>query len=457
LIHLCVNEEVASMTPTRYSRTAMLLHWGIAAALAFQMGLGEAFDDVAKGKAMFDLAQFHKSIGITILLLSLIRLGVRFTKPRPAAVGDSGWAARLAGVTHFGLYAFMILAPLSGWIMISASKSSIPTYLFSAIPWPDFPFVSALGEAAKHNVHEVSETAHAIIAKLGLALFLLHVIGALRHQFLLKQPMIERMVPTPRNLSPLIGSGLIALLAATAFALLSWGLMPNVSPAANAALVSSAPAPVPAAAPAIPPDAALVPPTVAEPVKPETPAAEPLKAEEAAKVDPDAIAAGTTPVWTLAPGGRLGWTSSWSGAGINGSFGRWTSDIRFNPAALDKSKISVTVDLASVTSGDGERDSTLKSDDFFSTASHPKAVWTSGRIRSLGGNRYSADGSLSLRGVSRAVPLSFTLDLAGRDAKVSGGGTLNRTDFGVGQGDYAKTDEIPGPVAISFNFRAKRG
>ncbi len=451
------------MTPTRYSRTAMLLHWGIAAALAFQMGLGEAFDDVAKGKAMFDLAQFHKSIGITILLLSLIRLGVRFTKPRPAAVGDSGWAARLAGVTHFGLYAFMILAPLSGWIMISASKSSIPTYLFSAIPWPNFPFVSALGEAAKHNVHEVSETAHAIIAKLGLALFVLHVIGALRHQFLLKQPMIERMVPTPRTLSPLIGSGLIALLAAAAFALLGWGLMPNVSPSANAALVSSAAAPGPAAAPgqaaalAVPPDAALAPPLVADGIKPETPAADPAKAEEPAKVDPDAIAAGTTPVWTLMPGGRLGWTSSWSGAAINGSFARWTSDIRFNPAALDKSKISVTVDLASVASGDGERDSTLKSDDFFSIAAHPKAVWTSGRIRSLGGNRYSADGSLSLRGVSRAMPLSFTLDLTGKDAKVSGGGTLNRTDFGVGQGDYAKTDEIPGPVSISFNFRAKRG
>jgi cytochrome b561/polyisoprenoid-binding protein YceI len=452
------------MTSVRYSRTAMLLHWGIAAALAFQMGLGEAFESTAKGKAMFDLAQFHKSIGITILLLSLIRLAVRFVKPRPAAVGDAGWAARLAGVTHFGLYAFMILAPLSGWIMISASKSTIPTYLFSTIPWPDFPFVAGLAEGAKHNVHEISETAHAIIAKLGLVLFLLHVVGALRHQYLLKQPMIERMVPTSRNLSPIFGSSLIVALAAAAFALLVWGQMPGVSPAANAALVSSVapPAPLLGSAPGLVPATPLVvpPPPAADPAKAVVTSgavtADSAKATVTMTADRDAIPAGTAPVWTLAPGGRLGWTSSWSGAGINGSFSRWSSDIRFNPAALDKSKITVSVDLASVTSGDGERDSTLKGGDFFGIATHPKAVWTSSRIRSLGGSRYAAEGSLSLRGVSRPVPLSFTLDLSGPNAKVSGGGTLNRTDFGVGQGDYAKTDEIPDPVKIAFSFAARR-
>jgi cytochrome b561/polyisoprenoid-binding protein YceI len=445
------------MTLTRYSWTAMVLHWLLAAALAFQMGLGEAFEHTAKGKALFDVAQFHKSIGITVLLLSLIRLGVRFIKPRPAPVGDAGWAARLAGVTHFGLYAFMILAPLSGWIMISASKSTIPTYLFSAIPWPDFPIISSLAEAAKHDVHEVAETAHGIISKLGLVLFLLHVIGALRHQFLLKQPMIERMLPTSRTLSPVVGSGIILALAAAALALLNMGQIPGISPAANAALISSAPMTVPAEpAPSLPvPTAAAeneVAPVAATPELANS--METAKPEEADKVlEASAIPAGTTPRWTVAPGGRLGWMSSWSGASIAGSFSRWTSDISFNPDALDKSKIKVSVDLASVGSGDGERDGTLKGDDFFGVAAHPTAIWTSTRIRALGGNRYSADGSLNLRGVSKPMGL---LDLTDKDAKVSGGGSLNRTDYGVGQGDYTKTDEIPDAVKITFNFRAKR-
>jgi cytochrome b561/polyisoprenoid-binding protein YceI len=448
------------MTPTRYSRTAMALHWLLAAALAFQMGLGEAFESTAKGKAMFDLAQFHKSIGITILLLSLFRLAVRFVKPRPAPVGDAGWAARLAGVTHFGLYAFMILAPLSGWIMISASKSTIPTYLFSAVPWPDFPIVSGLAEVAKHNVHEVAETSHAIIAKLGLVLFLLHVIGALRHQFLLKQAMIERMVPTRRSLSPLLGSGIIIALAAGALAMLNLGEMTGISPAASATLVSNGATPIPAEPEPLSPVPATAAKDEAPPVAAEADPAnamETAKPEDPAKIaNAGAIPAGSTPRWTVNAGGRLGWSSSWSGANINGSFSRWTGDISFNPDALDKSKIKVSVDLASVASGDGERDGTLKSDDFFGVAAHPTAIWTSTRIRPLGGNRYSADGTLSLRGVDKPMSLNFTLDLADKDAKVSGGGSLNRTDFGVGQGDYTKTDEIPDAVKITFNFRAKR-
>jgi cytochrome b561/polyisoprenoid-binding protein YceI len=436
------------MTPTRYSRTAMALHWLLAAALAFQMGLGEAFEHTPKGKALFDVAQFHKSIGITILILSLIRLAVRFTKPRPVPLGDKGWAERLASITHWGLYAFMILAPLTGWIMISASKSSIPTYLFSTIPWPNFPFISGMEEASKHGLHEVSEAAHGVIAKLGMLLFLLHVAGALRHQFLLKEPLIERMVPVRRSLSPLIGSALIVALAAAAIGLLILGKVPGIAPSANAALATGGKV----AAAAVP--VAIAPP---EPTAVEAAPEDAAKVEPATKGDaPDAIPAGTAPVWNVSSGGRLNWASSWSGASIDGSFGRWTSDIRFNPESLDKSKISVTVDLASVNSGDGERDSTIKGDDFFAIATHPKAVWTSSRIRSLGGNRYTMDGTLSLRGVTKSMPLTFTLDLKGKDAKTSGGGALNRTSFGVGQGDYAKTDEIPDPVRISFNFRAKR-
>jgi cytochrome b561 len=139
------------MTATRYSRTAMALHWLIAAMLAFQFGLGEAFEHLPRGKLLFDTAQFHKSIGITILLLTVIRLAVRFTKPRPAPLGDSGWAQRLAGIVHWGLYAFMIGAPLTGWLAASTSRLDIPTYLFNVIPWPDFPFVSGMEAAAKHE------------------------------------------------------------------------------------------------------------------------------------------------------------------------------------------------------------------------------------------------------------------------------------------------------------------
>ena len=438
------------MTSTRYSRTAMALHWLLAAAIAFQYGLGEAFAHLPRGKLLFDTAQFHKSIGITILLLTIIRLAVRFAKPRPAPLGESGWAQRLSGIVHWGFYAFMIAAPLSGWLATSTSKYDIPTYLFNAVPWPDFPFVAGMEAAAKHDLHEVAESVHEVIAKLGIALFLLHVIGALRHQWLLKEALIERVVPVRGPLSRVAGSALILALAGTAFALMQIGESPAVVPAANTKLLS---------APANPAAATPVPAPVAAPLPP----AAPVVAEDAAKpeekvsiADPDAIPAGDTPRWTPAPGGQLGFATSWLGSGVNGRFNSWAADIRFNPDALAASTIKVTIDLATANSGDGERDSTLKGSDFFNTAAHPKAVWTSNSIRSLGGTRYRADGSLSLRGVSQSVPLAFTLDIKGKEARVSGSASLNRTSFGVGQGDYAKTDEIPDPVQVRFTFRARR-
>jgi cytochrome b561/polyisoprenoid-binding protein YceI len=446
------------MQPARYSKTAMTLHWLIAAALAFQFGLGEAFEHLPRGKLLFDTAQFHKSIGITILILTLIRIAVRFAKPRPAPLGDHGWAERLASITHMGLYAFMLIAPLSGWLMTTASTFAIPTYLFNVIPWPDFPFVAGMEAAPKENLYEVSKVVHEVISKLGLALFLLHVIGALRHQFLLKEPLIERMVPVKmvpvkRALSPLVGSALIVALSGSAFALMILGQRPGVVPAADAKLAVQPSEPqVPAAPSPTLPEAAEKAPASEEP-KPDEAKEEEAKEEE---LDPNAIPPGTTPRWAVAPGGRLGFSTSWVGAAVDGRFGSWSGDIRFNPDALASSKIKVTIDLASVDTGDGERDSTLKGSDFFNTGGAGQAVWTSTSIRYLGGNRYRADGTLKLRGASGSVPLTFTLDIKGKQATARGTGSLNRLAFGVGQGDYAKTDEIPDAVKVNFSFNARR-
>ena len=438
------------MKPASYSRTAMALHWLIAAALAFQFGLGEAFEHLPRGKQLFDTAQFHKSIGITILILTLIRVVVRFTKPRPAPMGDQGWAERLASITHMGLYAFMLLAPMSGWIMTTASKFAIPTYLFNVIPWPDFPFVGGMEATSKHNLHEVAKTAHEVIGRLGIALFVLHVIGALRHQFLLKEALVERMVPVRKRLTPIMGSALIVALAGSVVALMVAGQQPGLVPAADAKLAVATPKP---AAGSI----AVVPPALPEKQADVDPAVDEAKPEdEAAEVDPNAIPAGTAPRWAVAPGGRLGFSTDWVGAAVDGRFSSWNSDIRFNPDDLAASRIKVTIDLVSVDTGDGERDSTLKGADFFNTGAAGKAIWTSSAIRKISDGRYRADGTLSLRGASKSVPLAFTLDIKGKKASVRGTASLNRLAFGVGQGDYAKTDEIPDGVDVSFAFQATR-
>lgn len=407
----------------------MVLHWLIAALMAFQYGLGEAFAHGPPGKALFDVAQFHKSVGITILLLTLIRLGVRFWKPKPALHSDQGWATLAAKLVHFGFYFVLLAVPLTGWLAASTSKLDIPTVLFNTIPWPDFPL-------ANKAWHEGAEEAHELLSKLFLLLFALHIIGALRHQLLLKESMIERMLPL-RRLSPVAGSALIAALAAGAFGLMQLGEVPGIAPSANMAAA----------------------PVKASSVSKGEPVEEPLVAEQEEAeepTDPNAIPEGLVPKWTVAPGGRLGFATSYSGSAVNGRFGNWSADIRFNPDALAKSRISVTIPLASASTGDGERDSTLQGSDFFNSAANPTATWTSNAIKQLSGNRYRADGTLTLRGVSKPVPISFTLQIDGKDARVSGSASLRRLLFGIGQGDFAGTGDLPDAVSVNFSFRARR-
>jgi cytochrome b561/polyisoprenoid-binding protein YceI len=426
------------VTPARYSKSAMALHWLIAALMLFQYGLGEAFSHGPRGRALFDVAQFHKSIGITILLLTMLRLGVRFWKPRPPLHNDQGWATWAVKLVHFGFYFVLLAVPLTGWLTASTSKLDIPTVLFNTVPWPDFPF-------ANKAWHEWAEGAHGLLAKLFLLLFGLHILGALRHQFLLRESMIERILPFAK-LSPVAGSAVIATLAAAGFGLMQLGEMPGIAPAAHglsATRVTTKTSTIPTLA------------------KTETPAevdkaTDEAIAEEAKEVDPDAIPAGEMPKWIMAPGGRLGFTTAYSGSAINGSFGNWNADIRFNPDALSKSKIRVSIALASANSGDGERDSTLKDSDFFDTGTHPQASWTSSTIRHLGGNRYRADGTLNLRGVSKSVPITFTLDIDGKDARVSGNASIRRLAFGIGQGDFAGTGDLPDAVSVRFSLRARR-
>ena len=141
---------------------------------------------------------------------------------------------------------------------------------------------------------------------------------------------------------------------------------------------------------------------------------------------------------------------------MRGSFTRWRAAITFDPTALDRSHIRVTVDLASADSGDAQRDESLKGNDFFDIAVHPQAIFTSTRIRSIGGDRYEAAGDLRLKGVSRPVTLRFTLKITGDRARVTGTTRLDRTRFRVGLGEWAATDAIAAAVPVDFAFTAVR-
>ena len=436
--------SAAGPSRKRYTTVAIVLHWLIAAAIIFQVILGWRMGDGPKGATTYAIFQLHKSIGITILLLSLGRLAWRlFNKPPPHPVAQPRWETIASHVVHVAFYVIMIGLPVTGWIIVSTSKLAIPTVLYGAIPWPHLPLLPELAAGPKHLWHEIGEVGHGLLVKTTYLLLLLHLGAVAKHQILDRDEVLGHMAPgaRPGFKEPrawLAAAGLIAVIAA------GYLYKPAVKHAAPA---PAAPAEVAATeAPVAPPTA----PTAPADATAATPAAEAATSVEADKTLKDPVA------WAVAKSSTLGFSATWAADTIEGQFKRWTADILFSPDALDRSKLTVSIDMGSAATGDDQRDSSLPSGDFFDTAAHPKATFTASKFRKTGEGKFVADGTLDLRGVKKPLSLPFSLKIDGDTATARGVTTLDRTAFGVGQGEWASTDQIGGKVKVSFAISAKR-
>lgn len=152
--------------------------------------------------------------------------------------------------------------------------------------------------------------------------------------------------------------------------------------------------------------------------------------------------------YVQAPGSSLVFASQYDGETFTGSLPGFSTKLSFDPAQLANAKLDVTIPLAGAKTGNGDRDSTLQGAEFFDVAKYAQARYTASKFRALGGNKYAADGTLSLRGVSKPVTLNFTWT-PGAKPVLAGKATVKRLDFGVGTGDWADTEAIPNEVAIS--------
>lgn len=400
----------------RYSAVAIWLHWLLAAALAFQIALGFAMPKDASGFAAY---QLHKSVGIAILLLTLARLAWRLAKRPPPPV-EGGWTSIAAKAVHAGFYAVLILGPLTGWLLVSTAPVEVPTLLFGVVPLPHLPAPSVL--------HSASEEAHELLSWLALGLFGLHVAGALRHHFILRHRLLERMAPRGSVAAVGVLSALVVALG-LATLLLARG---DVSPA------ETVPSPTPVASDG------------------EQAAAAPNEGEAEATEDTpeteDELPEQAAPSWTIQPGGRLAFSVGNAGDTVRGTFSDWSGAIRLDPDNPADAEISIEVSLASASVGDATLDATLTGAEFLAASAIPRATWRATSVRRTGAGRYAAQGTLTLKGVSRAQPLTFTLTGNGLRQRVEGIAQIDRNVFGVGQGPSAES--LAGSVRLEFAFDA---
>jgi cytochrome b561 len=172
----------------RYGRVAVALHWLTAALLLGQIAFGWFLEAIPRGAPMRGLyVNLHKSTGLTIALLIVVRLGWRLTHPAPPLPSFvHAWERSASAVNHLGLYICMLVMPISGYIASNFSKYGVK--LFNAILLPPWGIDDK-------RIYAVFNTAHVATSYLFVGLIALHLFAAVRHAFR-RDGVIARMLPS---------------------------------------------------------------------------------------------------------------------------------------------------------------------------------------------------------------------------------------------------------------------
>lgn len=173
-------------TTETWGGLARLLHWSMAGLILAQVVLGKVGHEMARSPLKLDLMTWHKSLGVLLLLLAVLRLGWRWINPTPAPPpGLPAWQRNAARLTHAALYGLLLLIPLSGWLLISAEN--IPFRVFWLLPWPSLT-------GPNDEIADFAEEAHELLANGLLWLLALHAGAALKHHFLDRNGVLTNML-----------------------------------------------------------------------------------------------------------------------------------------------------------------------------------------------------------------------------------------------------------------------
>lgn len=391
--------------PKRYTSVAITLHWLIALAIIFMLWLGW---NMQGSEARY---QLHKSLGITILVLTTARIGWRLLNPPPDLPADlSGLERIISRAVHIGFYALLVIMPLSGWLLVSTTYDfDVTTVLYGTLVWPDLPFVGGL---TNKSGHAAVETAHEIMARLMLLLLVLHVAGALKHQFAAETGVIHRMMPDFSNASEKPGRparGILIVPAITGLLFASILLTPVLSRGIGAGTDRSGDIPV--------------------------------------SIDSN---------WTIDHAASfIKFSGQHDGQPYTGQFNDWQADIVFDLDRPQSGLARVTVNTASVETNKTMYTTTLASPEWFDSAANPDASITIVDI-TLSGNAYRATAKVDIKGREVEVPFEFSITMDGDTATMTGQTVLRRQPFDLGQTSDPDGDWVDENVDVDVLVRASR-
>lgn len=179
-------------TKTRYSSGLIALHWLMLLLIGVAYATIELKGFWPKGSAIREgMKTFHFMIGLSVLLLVVLRIGLRLgSGSAPAIVpAPPAWQLKASAALHGVLYLFMIAMPIAGWLILSAEGKAVPFWGLS------LPALVGTDKGLAKSVKEV----HEVVGNLGYALIGLHAVAALAHHYLMRDTTLARMMPARRS------------------------------------------------------------------------------------------------------------------------------------------------------------------------------------------------------------------------------------------------------------------
>ncbi len=177
------NQEI----PARYGAVAQAFHWVIAALIIIQFTLANLAVDLPAGARKLELLARHKSFGMTVLMLAIMRLLWRLKNPPPALPSTMTPRERLLmRTTHTAFYVLLFAMPLTGWMMSSAKNYSVSW--FGLFTWPNL-----IGKS--QSAFKLLRATHEALSDVLMAAAVLHILAALKHHFWDKDDVLLRMLP----------------------------------------------------------------------------------------------------------------------------------------------------------------------------------------------------------------------------------------------------------------------
>jgi cytochrome b561 len=182
---------------TRYDAVAMSLHWVIALLILLDFALAMSFSQFDPGDVLYlpSAYDLHMAVGMCVLGLSVARVIWRLTHRRPP-LPDMALPLRwLACASHFLLYVFMVLAPVSGWLVLSLRHQVTSVFGLFRWAWPSLPAIAHMARPERAFWHDHLLPLHVQISYVGMCLVALHVTAALYHHFVRRDGVLVRMLP----------------------------------------------------------------------------------------------------------------------------------------------------------------------------------------------------------------------------------------------------------------------